>query len=684
MSQGILKTGRRYTVSDPVANTVDVKLGDIAAFRRSSDGDALPGAGKTSAEPGEAVRRFRVALVTMPFGCAFRPSIQIGLLKAVVRRAGFPVDDHYLNIDLSVRLGFRFCETILNEVASAFTGDWLFSIAAFRDESSRQDYLAACPAESFRIKMLTGKDAAFLNEAREHVIPQYIEDCFSRIDWGAYGAVGFTSIFQQNVASLALARRIKETYPHVAVIFGGSTLDGEMGPEYMRAFPYIDYVVSGEGDVVFPELLRRLAEGRDTDDLLGVVSRHGDCISFLGPAAPVEGLDDLPTPDYDSFFEAVRRYGLEQNPEFTEMRDSILALHSVPIQGSRGCWWGQKSHCTFCGFNRTSMAYRSKSPERVITELHELSTRYNSKAFWACDNIMDMKHVDGLFGPLAARDDGYQFFYFTKSNLTREQLRLMYQGGVRLIFPGIESLSTHVLKLMRKGVTRLQNVNLLKWSTYYGIELGYFLLHGFPGEVPEDYVEELETMRLVTHLAPPMDSFRLRVDRFSPNFYDHDLFPTEWRRPVQVYNYIYPAHVNMEEAAYFFEYRSAHNLVPEEAHQAARDLISAWGDDWATGRRARMVYRRIDGDLVIDDSRSDLDRPTCFTLQELDAAVYEAFSSAPRTPAQVCAALCAECSSLQPDEESIADGCNAFCEAGLMIGEAGKYLSLAIPADPER
>jgi hypothetical protein len=96
-----------------------------------------------------------------------------------------------------------------------------------------------------------------------------------------------------------------------------------------------------------------------------------------------------------------------------------------------------------------------------------------------------------------------------------------------------------------------------------------------------------------------------------------------------------------------------------------------------------MDYRRAESDLVIRDTRFGLERPRLCTLRGLDADVYEACSPAPRTPAQIRAALGSECPGSGPDEASLAAICDTLCEAGLMIGEAGKTLSLAIPADPE-
>jgi ribosomal peptide maturation radical SAM protein 1 len=674
---------------------VDVRLADDGACDRAGEPCGDTGRRRQeekNGEPSEAVRKFRVALVNMPFAVALRPSLQIGLLKAIGRRAGFPVDDYYFNLDLAVQLGFRFCSGLDNPFYGSGlknhffgTGDWLFSVAAFGEEKRSEDYLdylAEVPERIDRLEQETGGTAARFKELRERVIPAFIEDCINRVDWGAYGAVGFTSTYEQTVASLALARRIKERWPHVVIMFGGASVRDEIGAEYMRSFPYVDYIVSGEGDDVFPELLTRLAEGRAMDDMRGVCSRRGDDVHFLGPAALVRDIDGLPTPDYGSFYEAVRRHGIETT---LVQWERVAQGEGLPVQSSRGCWWGQKSHCTFCAFNGDTIQYRSMSSERFLAELDELNKRYGRTKFMACDSILNMKLVDGLFGPLGARQSPYEFgFFYTKAGLTREQLKILARGGMRSMAAGIESLNTRILKLMCKGTTRLQNINLLRWATYYGINAGYLLLHGFPGEKPEDYEEEKDTFRLIRHLPPPGKHQGLLLQRSSPFFNDAALFPTTQRRPMRFYSFIYPPHVNLEAAAFVFDYEPIAGVLPEEAHDEARTIIAQWQTDWDSRPQPSLTYRRMESDLLIVDTRFGAESPRSYALSGSDADVYEACSSAPRTLAQVCKMLASNNPRLNPDEESVEETCADLCEAGLMIGEAGKYLSLALPADPEQ
>ena len=164
------------------------------------------------------------------------------------------------------------------------------------------------------------------------------------------------------------------------------------------------------------------------------------------------------------------------------------------------------------------MAYRSKSPARILNEIDALARRYKTRYLGAVDNILDHHHIEGVFGALAAQSKGYKFFYEVKANLRREQIRLLAAGGIRRVQPGIESLNSHILKLMRKGVSGIKNVRLMKWAAYYKMGVAWNLLLGFPGETEEDYEQQLDLIKQISHLPPPLGASRISLQRFSPNF----------------------------------------------------------------------------------------------------------------------------------------------------------------------
>jgi ribosomal peptide maturation radical SAM protein 1 len=606
--------------------------------------------------------RQRVALVNMPFAGANRPSIQCGLLKAGLAREGHEVDVHYLNLELAAELGEQAYRRLSELRSDHLLGEWLFSAAAFGRRADEDEYREAHPSLQETLQQLE-RDFEELCRMRNELFPEVIERWASSIDWAAYSLVGFTSTFEQNVSSLALARRIKERWPGVVIVFGGANYDGEMGPEYVRAFPWIDYAVVGEGDQALPALVSRVASGTSPLDVPGVAARVEGGAVKNGSAPLVRDLDALPDPDYDDFFSTLRRLG----------RKEVLG-ESLPLlvfESARGCWWGEKHHCTFCGLNALGMAYRSKSPKRVHAELRRQSARYQIANFEAVDNILDMRYLQELCHPLIEDRVDYSIFYEVKANLKREQLHTLARAGIRILQPGIESLSTHVLKLMRKGTTMLQNVRLMKWAHYYGIQVAWNLLIGFPGETRDDYEQQARLMPLLVHLPPPSGGGSIWMERFSPYFTD-DSFPVSDVEPWKAYGYVYPPELDVRKVAYFFTYTMG-DVVPEESLRDINLGIDRWQKRWTqAAKRPLLVYQRAPDWIQVIDQRGT-GETNVVAFQGMEAAAYELCGDT-STPARVAREL-------GTGTEEVDGVLRRFCDLGLAIEEDGRFLSLALPVN---
>jgi hypothetical protein len=195
-----------------------------------------------------------VALVNMPFAMADRPSIQCGLLKSSLTRAGHDVDVFYLNLEFAAEFEASFYREISRLRTDLLLGEWLFSVAAFGPRNDEEEYRAACPAIDKTCKKLS-IDFERLCQLRNEILPAWVDRWADQVDWSRYKAAGFTSTFEQNTASFSLARRIKERHPGVFTLFGGANFDGTMGREYVRALSFIDYAVIGEGDKVLPQIV---------------------------------------------------------------------------------------------------------------------------------------------------------------------------------------------------------------------------------------------------------------------------------------------------------------------------------------------------------------------------------------------------------------------------------------------
>jgi hypothetical protein len=176
--------------------------------------------------------RPRVALVNMPWARTDMPSIQCGLLKSELARAGYRADVHYLNLDLAERLGAGTYLKImgLHGERARLLGEWLFGVAAFDQVLSDEEYFELVNIEDCCAQLGLGRDD--LLRLRYTVLPDWIRQCAAAPAWDGYDIVGFTSTFEQNVASMALARRLKERRPGLITIFGGANVDGQMGTAY--------------------------------------------------------------------------------------------------------------------------------------------------------------------------------------------------------------------------------------------------------------------------------------------------------------------------------------------------------------------------------------------------------------------------------------------------------------------
>ncbi|WIM94997.1 RiPP maturation radical SAM C-methyltransferase [Actinoplanes oblitus] len=607
-----------------------------------------------------------VVLVAMPFLETGWPSIQIGLLAAILRQHGYPARTLHANLDFAARLGADYYHLLAGRQAR-MVADWLFSLEAFGSAAPDPD---ARLLDDYATELAVLGDAGEsewrdrLLRVRHEDTPAYLDALAADPVFHGVRAVGFTTTFQQNSASFALARRLKQRYPGLVTIFGGANFDGEMGPEWVRAVDCVDMAVVGEADTALPRLLDCLVAGASPGTVPGVVYRDGGDVVITPPAPPLRHLDDHPLPDYTEYFERAGRLGVLPRTGPSPV--------PIPFETARGCWWGEKHHCTFCGLNGSSMQFRSKSPQRVADELLAQARRYRSFRFHGVDNIVDMAYLTDLFPVLARAGITLDIFYEVKANLNRGQVRALAQGGVTGIQPGIESLSSNVLRLMNKGVRAAQNVNLLRWAAYYGVGCGWNILWGFPGETEQDYRDQAAVLPHLVHLAPPSSAGRLWIERFSPLF---TASPT--KTPEQAYAYVYPAEVDLRRTAYFFEY-DLPGALPDHAYDGVRQGVADWVSAWNDGGRPTLTFWSSPGLVQIYDGRRPGSEGT-YTFEGPIADLYTLCSDRPIGAAAAHERLGGR---LSPDE--IREAFDEFQQRGLMFLDESLALSLALPAGPPR
>jgi magnesium-protoporphyrin IX monomethyl ester (oxidative) cyclase len=290
---------------------------------------------------------------------------------------------------------------------------------------------------------------------------------------------------------------------------------------------------------------------------------------------------------------------------------------------------------------------------------------------------MPKTYLQDVF-PVLDTPPGATIFYEVKANLNDEELAILSRAGVKRIQPGIESLATSTLKLMRKGTTVFHNLRLLKGCVTHGIEPGWNLLIGFPGEDEAVYEKYMVDIPLLTHLPPPSGAYPVRFDRYSPYFehaaeYGLDLHPYDF------YELVYP--FSREELANLAWYFMDHNYGAQYFGDMVRwigkirEQVDLWRKRWETSQSVPPELSLTDkgASCVVHDSRSG--EVAEYELDDVAAQVLKQLAT-PRTMAGLASSL-SHISGFSPQREV-----GLLQERGLLFQEDGRFFSLVVDKAP--
>jgi ribosomal peptide maturation radical SAM protein 1 len=628
----------------------------------------------TSSEALAGTRQVLVSLVSMPFKDLRHPPIQLGILQRCLTRVGIAARSHSFELafmehlhsrtvdaDEAQRLSVADYRHVACQDFVINLGDWIFKVSPYAEPSPEDDeYLDYARSQ-------ISEDAVMTAIQMKRFVPEFLTAAADELLAGKPRIIGFSTVFQQNIASLVLAKILKAMDPSLTIVFGGGNCDGPMGAALHECFPWIDVVVRGEGERVFPEVVLDTLAGRTVRPQPGLCYRvDGRSVVVPQETTPQVPMDEVPTPTYEEFFER-----LERSPLRAELWPEVAIL----FESSRGCWWGAKSHCTFCGLNNSLMPFRTRPAARVVEEILGFAAQYKVLDFVAVDDIIDLGHIRDLLPRLSAAGCDLEIFYETKANLKKDQLRTFHSSGVHAIQPGIESLSTPILRLMRKGVTALQNIRLLKWCAEIGITPAWNLLYGFPGEPPQEYARMAELIPSLIHLTPP-NFMPVQMERFSPYFDRPAEFGMELTGPLPQYRFLYSVSSEaLSNLAYDFEHRYLDGRDPETYVTGLRDAVDRWRQFSRDGPGC-LCYRRGPGFLRVEDRRAGLEAAD-YRFDGIEEKIYLA-CDAGATADQLSTQFAVD-GDEDLEAKEIEEFLDDLVQARLMYREGNCFLSLAIP-----
>lgn len=622
----------------------------------------------------------KIFLINMPFANLTFPSIGLTQLRTVTEEAfgaEVSVEILYLNQDFAHYLGGMKGSRRIIDSPSAHTtgiGDWFFRRSAFPDLPDNKDayFRRYYPRRDER----TQDFLRFVEEKREG-LDQFLDSQIDKYGMADAFLVGFTSMFSQNVACLAMAKRLKNRNPKIITAMGGANCEAPMGKEIVKYVAQIDYVFSGPSLINFPKFLRYCIDGefdkvhhingvftkQNSRPQLPLVSINGSCgtIREFGDELDINRKIGL---DYDSFLKAyANNFPKAPRPTLT-------------FETSRGCWWGQRAHCTFCGLNGASMAYRSMRPELAVEQFGSLfQYAPRIQRFECVDNILDKSYLKEVL-PKIETPENALIFYEVKADLHEEDVQVLARARVKEIQPGIESLATTTLKLMKKGTTAFQNLELLKNCVTYDIRPAWNLLVGFPGEGHEVYEKYIHDLPLLAHISPPTGVHAVRFDRFSPYFNKADAYGLKLS-PMEFYSYIYPFEKEaLTDLAYYF---TDTNLAAEYMTTMIRYIDrlrtqhEAWRARWngvAPAERPQLGFEQNNGTTVVYDSR--FEKPVEHRLSDVAIEILKA-TSRRQTLGSLAEALPHRAG--VDFEKEVAE----LDQRGLLFHEGLRFMSLVLP-----
>nr|QEO74672.1 Radical SAM domain protein [uncultured bacterium] len=614
---------------------------------------------------------YKIALINMPFANLQMPSIALTQLKSVVEnrfKNEVSVDVYYLNHDFANYLGLELYDRITESADSQNSGlgDWFFRQIAFPDQTNNTGVYLSRYFPHHTEQMNTLKSRVV---EKRHGLDRFLDSLIAKYVLDQTQLVGFTSMFMQNAAAFSMARKLKERDSKITIVIGGANCESPMGQVIAKHVPSIDYVFSGPALKTFPELVQHCLdqEPRKVDSMKGVFTKRNYFFQS-GPDAIGEELSiDVPVGlDYKPFLNTLSK-NFPQNDI-----DPILLFET-----SRGCWWGERAHCTFCGLNGMSMGYRAMSPDLALKQfdsLFEFAPRVTRLD--AVDNILPKSYVQEVL-PFVKTPESVSIFYEVKADLSESDVQILAKARVKIIQPGIESLATTTLKLMKKGTTAFRNLLLMKFCAIYEIHPAWNLLIGFPGEGEDVYKKYVDDIPLLTHLQPPTGVYPVRFDRYSPYFmksmeYGLDLHPLDY------YSLIYPfPQEALDNLAYYFsdtntgaEYAQTMTKWIGKIREKVDPWISAWNDN---DEPPKLLLHGNGDESMITDSRSG--EVNEYRIGAIGARVLNILADKPKRVGDVAREI-GDISVFNAAQEVA-----SLCETGLLFQEEDRYLSLVINGD---
>ncbi len=296
------------------------------------------------------------------------------------------------------------------------------------------------------------------------------------------GAVGLSMMSVDFDAVTKCAALIKQVDSSIKVVVGGP--HPSIDPEEVSRNLDFDYVVLGEGEITFTDILNALEAGKPLERVLR--------------GTPAE-LDKLPFADREL-------YGGHEAPILPE-----LPVPFMTVIAARGCIY----NCSFCQPAEKIIfgkGLRRRSAPSLLSELEMLRDKYGLKSLMIHDDCFteDVEYVKEFCRGYTARGFKMPFVCQSRADIIcrhEEIVKIMRDAGLYMFIIGFESGNQRILNFLRKGTKVEHNLKAAEICRKYGIKVWANYMLGIPGETKR---ETRDTVRMIKKIKP---------DHYSPAFF---------------------------------------------------------------------------------------------------------------------------------------------------------------------
>ncbi|MFH1711517.1 MAG: radical SAM protein [Nanoarchaeota archaeon] len=354
-------------------------------------------------------------------------------------------------------------------------------------------YVAAVAERQGKVRVLDSEAMNYTYKDIENISRQFEPD-----------VVGIPTYCTTISRGYKVAEIIKKLNPNTKVVLGGAQATTE--PQKMISNPNVDFVIYGEGEVTFENLLICLKNNSKLSGVNGLVWKNKGKIITNPPQEIIKNLDDIPIP-------ARHLFPMEKYHSSSNLRGN----RTLNIMTSRGCPY----RCAYCAgsliFGKT---FRFHSTDRVIEEIRLLKEKYGVDGIQFYDETFtaNRARIMELCDKMIKEKLNIEWSCFTRVNLVdKELLAKMKKAGCYQIFYGLESGVQRLLDLINKDITLEQSRKAIKLTHEAGIEtLASFML-GLPSETKE---ESMQTINFAIEVNPTFVQFPITTPFPGTKLYD--------------------------------------------------------------------------------------------------------------------------------------------------------------------